>query len=308
MAYTWFSPPWRFSGRKVVHVKLRSIRFLVPTLFMTAGATACFVAMTPSRSGAALRAAGVSEARISVQPTHIGGAGQPFRILCGMMGSYAPDVVGNAVVRLGANLQWISGDTLHTASVSRNGDTSGNYLWNVDARAVADGTTEIRAIITVGPSPGRIDETEVVLPVLVNDGVVTFGQQRPVREETVRGNQRYRYAGEYLVPIDRSEFVVNSDIEAKVMVTRKVQATCRTCPADSIRELSFVVFVKRDGSIHSARFINDGSPDKAAPPDMIEAGRLAVMRWQFAPSKARSGPVADWIFVRVPVRGEAPAR
>jgi len=206
---------------------------------------------------------------------------------------------------LGPNLEWIAGDSVHVASLSRQGDVSGKDRWSADIRALVDGSTEIRGTISVKPGPDRVDEREVVLPVLVTNGVVTFGQQRRVRAETVRGGQRYRYGGEFLVPIDRSEEVSNPDIQEGVKVTRRIDAVCQTCPPDSVQELQFVVFVTRDGTVHSSRLLGEGLDAKGVVPAMLHAAKETLRQWEFTPSRTRSGPVADWTIVAVRVRGEA---
>lgn len=278
-------------------------------VLLVVGVAACLAITLPSIGLAALRAEGTPEMAINIQPIRPSGtAGQTFGILCSVSGFYSTSVVANAVIRLGSNLEWIAGDSVHVASVSYRGDVSGKDRWNVDVRVVADGVTEIRGTISVSPQPNRVDEREVVLPVLVTKGVVTFGQQRRVRAETVRGGQRYRYGGEFLVPIDRSEAVTGPDIQEGVKVTRKVDAICRACAPDSIQELQFVVFVNRDGSVHSSRLLGEGSSGKGVVPAMVDAAKETLTQWRFTPSRTKSGPVADWTIVAVRVRGKRSPR
>ncbi len=121
-----------------------------------------------------------------------------------------------------------------------------------------------------------------------------------MRWEHIVGAQRYRYAGDYLVPIAHSEHFTQDDIWTAghpPRVTYQVPARCPDCPVGTPDSLGWVVFVGADGRISDARPWSTAERDSSA----VRATRAALAQWSFAPATLRDRPVADLLDVQVPI-------
>lgn len=230
-----------------------------------------------------------------------GGPLEPFTILTSIGGDYSlKGAMCRGTLRLGPHLELISGDLAHAVRASAAWEGDSSYLWSVVLRASRFGSTEIRAFVRMDVPPDRFDEMELLLPLEVGADGVKTGRARTVRTETVRAGQRYRSAGEFLVPIDGPENVMPWEIKERphVLVARK--GTCAECPGEE-HWIPFVVFVGPHGEIRSHRFLGTDRDARGATPAMIETAEEALKDWKFAPARTKSRTVTDWITVRVSV-------
>lgn len=146
-----------------------------------------------------------------------------------------------------------------------------------------------------------MDEGEFVLPLEVKAETVLVGGSQTIRTEHVRGTQRYRYGGEYLVPIDGPEYIMQGDIANKPKILQRQSAVDSLSRSASAVRVPFVVFIDRAGRLRDAR-LRGGSRNA----QLERLAREALQRWTFAPAVTRAGqPVDDWLEVRVEV---VPAR
>lgn len=268
----------------------------VVTLALTGGADAS----TPSLGE------GSPDFSVSAQPLRYDQpyrASDPIDILVSMsVMPYEKKRRAKTRVRLGPDLAWLAGDSVRIADLSGREAVE---RWTVTIRSLKDGNTELRAAMSVG-GPENLKEMDIALPILVDKGIVTFGTVRVLRTEAVRGKQRYRYGGRYLVPIDGPEEVTTAEITRGPVVLKSVTAECGECPDTLSRTLPFVVFVKSNGMIHSKRFLGDEGGAGGTIPAMIQSAETALEHWKFAPARTPTRSIAHWMFVRVPVQGTAP--
>lgn len=199
-------------------------------------------------------------------------------------------------IRPGPGLSWVSGDSVRVTRVPSNAAV---YKWTVTLKSVHEGRTEVRAGVVLG-KPGNLREMEIALPILTERAGITVQKPRIVREETVQGKQRYRYAGRYLVPIDGPEEVTTADITHGPSIARSWAARC-ACPDTSSRNLSFAVFVRANGNVHSVRFVEGATGSEGATPELIRCAESTLMAWRFQPARTSTRPVAHWLDVHVPI-------
>lgn len=216
-----------------------------------------------------------------------------LRVLVG--GTYQDTAKAEARIHLPAGMILTSGDTVLAVSGAADPD------WVIGLRAAAPGRYEIRGELRVDDMAGGIDEGEWVLPVDVRRDTTLVGSSVAVREERIRGRQRYRYGGPYLVPIDAPEHVIEREIDqrnGKPKVLEHVAAVDSLGLTSGSMSLRFVLFIDSKGSLREARPIGGGSRDAR----ITAAAREALGRWRFAPATTTAGrAVNDWIEVRVEI-------
>ena len=266
-------------------------------------ATSLVIWLSPVQAGASVgQYEGVAEFSIFPQVIESGGAHDPFRVLLTMHGKNPLNALGKATVTIGKGLEWVDGDREHTGHPSMFWKGARDNQWSVRLRAPEPCSTAVRVLMSVEASPHQVDEVEMVLPVVVTGASITFGIPRPVREESIRNSQRFRYGGLYLVPIDGPEEVTPPDIKEGPTVLEQQSVRCSQC-ASELKEIYFVVFVGRDGSLLSSRMLEPGGNAKISAETAKGAGEV-LLHWKFSPARTKSGTVADWTFVRVPVGHE----
>jgi len=179
--------------------------------------------------------------------------------------------------------------------------------WRIVVRPTRPGLYVVRGTLTIDAGEERgVDETEFVLPLEVRPDTVVYARApRATRFENVRGGQRYRYAGRYLVPIDTTEALLEEEIDQKPKPTHQEIALCPACPGPLPALVPMVVMVGSDGTVRESRYLEldeEGTLDPAS----VAAARGALEKWRFEPARSRNRPVADYTVVRVPVRAVGP--
>ncbi len=211
-------------------------------------------------------------------------------------GSFDSTAVAEAHIAIPPGLLLVSGDTLiRTPAV---GDPGRHFMLAV--RPSGTGLQVINGVLIVtGPHLGT-EETEVELTMTVSPDTVVLGGCRIVRQECVRGGQRYRYGGEFLVPIPHAERFIEDELMVatgrRPNIARQAVATCSVCPAGTHTTMSWVVFVGADGLVVDARPLDSG-----ADPTVTAAARASLSTWNFTPALVRGLPVSDWVIVQVQV-------
>lgn len=213
-----------------------------------------------------------------------------------LTGQYDSTAVGEARLVLSPGLECVAGDTLFRSRVT----SDPRDIRSLVLRVRGNGAHTVRGILAVtGPNIGR-DEAEVEAAITVLPDTVIVGACRQVRLEHIRGGQRYRYAGSYLVPIDDPENVTQDDILEAGQRARAVQqatAKCTKCPTTTAESMAWVVFLGANGHLMDARPLDASKQD----PDLVEAARAALDKWSFEPTRIRGKAVNDWLIVRVPI-------
>jgi len=213
-----------------------------------------------------------------------------------MRGDYADSVRGEARIVLPSGILLVAGDTLHRAR-----PTGPEAEWELVIQPLAVGRHEIRAYLRIEDLGHNIDESEFLMPLEVRLDTVIVTSSRMIRAEFVHGNQRYRYGGEYLVPIDGPEYIMQGDIASKPRALQRQSAVDSLGRSTSVVKVPFVVFIDREGRLRDAR-LRGGSRNS----QLERLAKEALQRWTFAPAVTRAGqPVDDWLEVRVEV---VPAR
>jgi len=176
---------------------------------------------------------------------------------------------------------------------------------------VKEGNTYVRATLSYriscthtprGCGDEYADEMVVELPMFVDSGGVTFSMVRTVRDETVRMGQRFRYGGDFLVPIDAPEEVVYSDIIQRARVIHQESGHCTGCPPGH-HEVPFVAFVTSRGAVRSLTFFPNRDSSNS-PPAVVHAAEIAIRRWKFEAARTENRRVADYVRGVVPVDSE----
>ena len=221
-----------------------------------------------------------------------GRIGQSGTLRVSMRGDYADSVRGEARIVIPSGIALVAGDTLHRAR-----PTGPEAEWEIVIRALAVGRHEIRGYVRIEDLAHNIDEGEFVLPLEVRTDTVLVGGSQTIRMEFIHGNQRYRYGGEYLVPIDGPEYIVPGDIASKPRILERQSAVDSLGRSASAVRIPFVVFIDRQGRLRDAR-LRGGSRNA----QLEKLASEALYRWTFAPAMTKSGqPVDDWLEVRVEV-------
>jgi hypothetical protein len=260
--------------------------------------------LSPFQAGASSQY-GEGAPRFSIFPQVIesGGPKDPFRILLTMAGQGPSHALGKATVTIGKGLEWVEGDRVHAGHPSDFWKGPRDNQWSVRVRASEPGSTAVRVLMSVQVGPNQVDEVVMNLPVVITAHGVTFAIPRPVRMETVRNGQRFRYGGLYLVPIDVPEEVTSADIKDGPTVIEQQPLKCSQCPSE-LKEVAFVVFVGRDGRLLSSRMLELGGEAKISA-ETAKGAEEALQHWKFSPARTKkSRAVAHWTFVRVPVEHE----
>ncbi len=219
-------------------------------------------------------------------------------------GWYTKSQTGLVEIRLPSSLTATKGDLVRR--VHPDGD-SPDSEWDIEILPSQTGSFEISGTLTidVGGNYGR-DETDFQTQLFLGPDTSWVTHGRGVRYERVTGTQRYRYGGAYLVPISQSEQVTPDDIVQPAKAVQNAPATCEGCDVDVAgTNVNVLVFLDENGRLTDARPLPKELPSGAVSlPDSatFAAAKASLRSWVFSPSRTKSRPVADFIFVSVEVR------
>jgi hypothetical protein len=255
---------------------------------------------------AALLLSGQPRLFMNMEVTPPPAPGKPgnLRVMAG--GIYSAVQTGRVDIHLPRGFKVVSGALSRT--VHTDTDSADNQ-WDIQFVPQCPGRYEISGRLTVDVEPGYgRDEAEYVATLTMGRDTVWATPSRAVRYERVTGKQRYRYSGIYMVPIAHSERVIQDDIVVGARVLRQVPATCAHCgPGEGVNRVSVTVFLNEKGKLVDVRAIPYELPSgRVFDPDSttMAAVRRALARWEFSPSRTESGPVADYLGVRVELRAK----
>ena len=211
--------------------------------------------------------------------------------------------VGTVRADLPPQVAWVSGDTLRHVQISPNTRRPPSDLrWVLTTRPYQTGPCELRFHLHVDLDDEGADETDFVIPIDIRiDSVRVLAPPRPTRFERVRDGQRFRYADGYLVPIERSEALLESEIVTKPRVIG-IAARPASRRTDAVPDSeSFVAMIDREGRLLAASPIQ-GPAGERHDPYRLRAARDLLDRWKFAPARTSAGrAVADYVVLRVPL-------
>jgi len=209
--------------------------------------------------------------------------------------------VGQVRMELPPGIAWVWGDTLRDVAVSSySRRPMSDRRWEVVILPERTGRYEVRLNLRIDGGPDRgVDETEFVMPLEVRtDSVRSLQPPPPTRFERVRGQERFRFADGYLVPIDTTEALLESEIEVKPYVLGSTLEAAPQGLAAPAGGVPFVAMVGKDGQLLGAQFLEEvGGPNY--DPRLIDAARRSIDHWRFAPALAHGHTVADYVIVRV---------
>ncbi len=134
------------------------------------------------------------------QPAAVDGT---LHLRVGIGGYYDSTAVGEVRIVIPRDVQLVAGDTLIRTLVV--GDPRRAFPLVIRPRW--PGIYIISAVAAVSVPGIRVDESEVEISAEVRSDTTVLGTCRVVRQETVRGGQRYRYAG----PLPRAHFGTGAD-------------------------------------------------------------------------------------------------
>jgi hypothetical protein len=204
--------------------------------------------------------------------------------------------VGTVRVTIPKGFSLVAGDTVLDLP-----PVAGNRPTTLRVRPTRAGQFSFRAVLHIARGE-EIDEAETVLPVTVREDTVIIGQKRPIRVETVVDGQRYRCWGEWMVPIDGPEPVIEWEI-VKARAIKSPAALCSACPFSGVDTVAFIAIIDKRGVVSHARPLPLGQATPLTPDSVsVAAARSALARWKFAPATFEGRALNDWQFVRVPIR------
>jgi hypothetical protein len=217
--------------------------------------------------------------------------GEPLALLVAMSGAYAAGTPMEARIVLPPGVDLVRGELFRST-------TSGSpeKPWAIVVRPTRAGPHRIVARFVGTVSERERDEGDFVL--VLHPGADTDGgiSQR-TRTEKVIGGRRYRYGGDFLVPIGGPEDFNQNDIHKSGQQARpisKTEASCDACGKASPAAVDFVVFLDKTGRLVDARPLRLSAGDPA-----VAAAAKALAKWRFQPSRLAGRPVADWLVVKV---------
>jgi len=201
---------------------------------------------------------------------------------------------GIAHVQLGRLVSLVGGDTLHTGRAK-----GASQEWIVTVRADSPGEYEIRGSLGVREN-GNLHEVDLSLPFRLGTDSAVTEPSHVTRAETVRGGQRYRYGGRFLVPIDHPEEFIQADIElhgSRATGPEVLEARCGKCPGSGLT-IRMVVFINSEGAVQGASPV---LPWSGLGEQAVEAAREYIGRFEFRAARLGGKTVADWGLVDVHV-------
>lgn len=211
--------------------------------------------------------------------------------------------VGTVRAELPPELAWVSGDTLRVVQISPySRRPMSDRSWVMTIRPRQTGRCELRLTLQVQLGSGRgADQTDFVIALEIRtDSVRVIEPPHPTRFERMRDGKRFRFADGYLVPIETSEALLESEIAVKPRVLFPVPEPKPWSAASTPAGIPFVAMIGKDGRLLAAEFIEEpgGEPYDS---HMIGTARLSLQDWKFAPAQAHGHSIADYLIVRVPV-------
>lgn len=235
--------------------------------------------------------------------------GDKLRLGMHASGNYANPAKGTVHLLVPPGLAYVRGDTVRTAHTSKWGLI--HTEWELALRPVAVGRSELRGILEVDAGSEGLDRLEMLLPIEVGPEMVIIGDPIWPRAERIRGDQRFRFGGVYLVPLDATEdagLAWHKDQYRAVQATHTEPAICPTCPGKLPRKVQLIAFIGRDGGLREIRNLNEGAlptDTRVPPPEVMSAAKAALKKWRFTPSYTTSGePLSDYLETWVEVRSE----
>ncbi len=235
--------------------------------------------------------------------------GQPVALQIRIWGEdeYDQPITSMARISIPDGIEIVSGDTVSVARVYRHGRKRSERVLQLVVRPARYGSYLIRGWLGIdaGEEHGK-DESDFDLPLTLEPDSMSYARApRATRYENVRHGQRYRYAGQYLVPIDSTQALLEEEITEKAKPVTQVAASCHGCPGPLPTVVPFVAMVGSDGRVRGSRFL-DIQEEGTTDPALVAAASAALSGWQFMPAKANGVPVADYVVVRVPVKDGQP--
>jgi hypothetical protein len=230
--------------------------------------------------------------------------GRPGVLRVFVSGSYAPSQVGRVELQLPPDLVVIRGEL--TRTVHTHPDSADSH-WDVVFEPSHYGLFRITGSLSVDVDAryGR-DEMEFEMELYAGQDTTWERPSHALRYERVVGSQRYRYGGDYLVPIAQSERVVIDDIVQPAEVVQSASATCGSCSlSEANSSVRMLVFLDASGKIVETKALPRELPTgQVALPDsdVIAAARETLRNWSFSASRTATMPVADFVIVYVDVR------
>jgi hypothetical protein len=235
--------------------------------------------------------------------------GQPVALQIRIWGEneYDQPITSVARISIPDGIEVVSGDTVSVAHVNRHGRKRAERVLQLVIRPARYGRYQIRGRLGIdaGEMHGA-DETDFDLPLTLEPDSSSYARApRTTRYENVRHGQRYRYAGQYLVPIDSTQALLEEEITEKAKPVASTAAACHGCPGPLPTVVPFVAMVGSDGRVRESRFL-DIQEEGTTDPLLVAAASAALAGWQFTPARASGVPVADYVVVRVPVKDGQP--
>jgi hypothetical protein len=216
-------------------------------------------------------------------------------LVVGVRGFYDSTVVAAVELHTAGTIEWLGGDSVLAAYPGRGG----GGRWRMRVRCGDGGDGRVRGLMTIAVADSVRDEGEFELPCSDTVGVLYGEHSRYVRLETVRGRQRYRYGGLFLVPIDSSRALVQEDVEVPggvpMVVHGSVIAIEEVILADTV---TCVAFLGDDGVVRDLRVLGVEEGNAALGAEILNALQAAG---PLPASRAFGVPVEDWRILRIPV-------
>lgn len=218
-----------------------------------------------------------------------------FKVGVDLGGRYDTSAVAVAHLLLPPGLDLVSGDTLIRF---RPGVRREQGPRTIVLRPQGSGTYRIQGQVAVNARALGVDEAECELEILVSADSVQARPCRILRQERVKGSQRFRYAGAILVPIDGPESFTEDDILLHGVPPKVLRRQAALVPAGVNRKwVHWVVYLGPRGRVIKMDPVATAKADSMA----VRLTRSALQSWTFAPAKLRGKEINDYLLVAVPL-------
>jgi len=215
-----------------------------------------------------------------------------FEVFARATGPRNGAVAGRLLISVPPGLVVEKGDTL----VSLKGDAP-DRAHRLSLRATRSGSFEIVGRLEVKGANG-MDFAAAILPVTCSGDTCAIGDEVLTSVESVRSGRRFRYALDWVIPMDSTETYDSREF-ARVGQKPRIEGVVPTVAWSGVSDtLRFVAVIDPQGRVAAATAVGQTGGREAG---MIQAAEAALARTHFRPAVVAGRPVSDWVLVRVPI-------
>jgi len=126
-------------------------------------------------------------------------------------------------------------------------------------------------------------------------------EKKPLQRFVSRRGQRFRYGGQFLVPLDTSESADEPTILSRPKLLTTAEIVCAECELTETTVISTILTIGRDGGVTSARPTSPPAPGREER--LWATVHRGLRTWRFTPAMCSAGPVSDYVVLPIRVLG-----